>query len=220
MVSERVLVTIATPGGACYTTNVWEVDRAKGVVRFTADRLDPQLSRVLDAEDAVAVAYLDSIKIQFDVHGLVQVHSGTRSSALNCSFPPEAFRFQRRASYRVRPLVNMPPTATFRHPAIPEMALELRVLDISIGGVALLIPENVPVVEPGVLVSRVQIDLDAETRLQAAVRVAHVTSMLDNSKGVRIGCELENLNGESLRLLQRFIDQTQKRRRMMALDGS
>lgn len=77
MVAQRVLVTIATPGGACYTTSVWEVDRAKGVVRFTADRQDPQLPRVLDADDAVAVAYLDSIKVQFDVHGLVQVHSDT-----------------------------------------------------------------------------------------------------------------------------------------------
>ncbi|WKB54489.1 flagellar brake protein [Eleftheria terrae] len=219
MVAQRALVTIATPGGASCTTTLWEVDHAKGVVRFTGDRHDPQLARVLNADDAVAVGYLDSIKVQFDVDGLVQVHAGG-ASALNCSFPTEIFRFQRRASFRVRPLLNSPPAASFRHPAIPEMGLELRVLDVSIGGIALLIPENVPLVDPGVLISQVTIELDAETRFVTAMRVAHVTSMMDNGSGLRLGCELERMSGDSLRALQRFIDQTQKRRRLMARDDA
>ncbi|WP_047198145.1 flagellar brake protein [Caldimonas brevitalea] len=221
LVQQRALVTIATPEGACYTTNVWEVEPDKGVMRFSADRLDPQLQRVLDAGDAVAVAYLDSIKIQFDVEGLVQVHAGqTAATTLNCVLPDELFRFQRRTSFRVRPLLNSPPVASFRHPAIAEMRLELRVLDVSIGGIALFIPENVPVVEPGTQIGQVSVELDAETRFNATLRVAHASSMLDNSKGMRIGCELENLNGEALRSLQRYIDQTQKRRRLMALDDA
>lgn len=220
MAELRVLVTIATPGGASYTTSVWEVDRAKGVVRFSADRHDPQLERVLDADDAVAVSYLDNIKIQFDVDGLVHVHAGGGVSALNCSFPHEMFRFQRRNSYRVRPLLTTPPHACFGHPAAPDIRLELRVIDVSIGGIALFLPSDALALEPGSTINDAVIDLDAETQLRATLRVAHITSMNGDAQGVRIGCEMESMGGEALRMLQRFIDQTQKRRRMMAVDGS
>lgn len=220
MAQHRVLVTIATPSGASYTTSVWEVDRAKGVVRFSADRHDPQLERVLDSDDAVAVAYLDNIKIQFDVDGLVHVHAGGGVSALNCSFPHEMFRFQRRNSFRVRPLLTTPPHARFQHPSVPGTPLELRVIDVSIGGIALFVPNEVPALQPGTEIGDVVIDLDAETQLRARLRVAHITSMNDEALGVRVGCEMESMSGDALRLLQRFIDQTQKRRRMMAADGA
>ena len=59
------------------------------------------------------------------------------------------FRFQRRNTFRVRTIERTSPTAPFRHPAIPDMALALRVLDVSIGGCALLLPANVPALQPG-----------------------------------------------------------------------
>ena len=50
--------------------------------------------------------------------------------------------------------------------------------------------------------------------------IVQVVVMCDGSVicGVRVGCELLNLSAEATRLLQRYIDQTQKRRRMMSLD--
>lgn len=219
MADHRVLVTIASSSGASFTTTVWEVDRSKGVVRFAADRHDPALERVLDAEDAVAVGYLDSIKIQFDVDGLVHVHAGQGASALNCSFPHEVFRFQRRSSFRVRPLLNAPPVARMVHPTAADHVMELRVIDVSVGGIALFLPDDQPELAPGSAINKVVIDLDAETRFSASLRVAHVTSLNPSSRGVRVGCEMERMSGDALRSLQRFIDQTQKQRRLMALDG-
>ena len=142
----------------------------------------------------------------------------THDSAPTCPFPRELFRFQRRASFRVRPLVRTPPLTRFQHPQHPTRTVELRVLDVSIGGVALFLPADVPPLAPGTRIPSVLVDLDAETRFHTVLRVAHVTGMNDADKGVRIGCEMESMNGESLRSLQRFIDQTQKQRRMMALD--
>ena len=219
MADHRVLVTIASSGGASFTTTVWEVDRSKGVVRFSADRHDPALERVLDAEDAVAVGYLDSIKIQFDVDGLVHVHAGSGASALNCSFPQEVFRFQRRSSFRVRPLLNAPQVARMVHPIATDHVMELRVIDVSVGGIALFLPDGQPELTPGCAINKVIIDLDAETRFSASLRVAHITSLNPSSRGVRVGCEMERMSGDALRSLQRFIDQTQKQRRLMALDG-
>ena len=91
-------------------------------------------------------------------------------------------------------------------------------LDLSIGGCALFLPDEVPLMQPGIQLNKVQIDLDADTRLHLNLRLQHVTSINPDSRGVRLGCEFVNTSGDALRSLQRFIDQTQKRRKLMALD--
>jgi hypothetical protein len=62
------------------------------------------------------------------------------------------------------------------------------------------------------------VQLDADTDFRASLMVHHVSSVQSQAKGVRLGCELHNLSVDAQRALQRYIDQTQKRRRMMALD--
>jgi hypothetical protein len=72
--------------------------------------------------------------------------------------------------------------------------------------------------EPGVLLNGVQLDLDSDTRLVAPLRLQNVTSLHLDARGVRLGFELVAMDHETLRVLQRYIDQTQKRRRTLRLD--
>lgn len=209
-----VMVHLSSPEGLNYTTTVWALDPARGVLCLNADAQDIKLQGLLEADEVVAVAYLDSIKLQFDLHDLVLVHGGG-GSALNARFPRELYRFQRRSSFRVRPLLNTAPTLALRHPALPDMRLALRVLDVSIGGAALFLPEDVPSIEPGLELRQVQLDLDSDTRMHVSLRVQHVTLLHAESRGVRLGCEFIGLSGDALRALQRYIDQTQKRRRLL-----
>ena len=213
----QVPVNLNSSTGGAYTTTVRALDAARGTLSFAADADDNQVQSLVESEDAVAVAYLDNIKLQFDAHGLVLVR-GERLSALNCALPRDLFRFQRRNGYRVRPLLRATPTARVRHPMIPDMSLSLRVLDVSIGGCALFLPDDVPPLQPGVTINNVQIDLDIDTRITTALRLQHVTSIHPESRGVRLGCEMVNPTSDVLCGLQRYIDQTQKRRRMMALE--
>lgn len=217
MLDANAVVNLNAPNGTAVTAALWAVDAARGVISFSADDHAPQLQSLIECNEAVAVAYLDSIKVQFDVQGLLLVHNG-RSSAISCGYPREMFRFQRRNAYRVRPLLRNAPTASLRHPMIPDMQLSLRVLDVSIGGCALFLPEDVPMIEPGVLLNGVDLDLDADTRITAPLRLQHVTSLQLNARGVRLGCEMVNASNDSLRALQRYIDQTQKRRRLLVHD--
>lgn len=212
----NVLVNLSTPEGACYGSTIWTLDPARGLICLSAEATDPQLQSLLESSEVVAVSYLDSVKVQFDLQDLVLVHSG-HGSALNARFPRELFRFQRRNSFRVKPLLGTVPTAKFAHPAQPGVQLALRVLDVSIGGLALFLPNEQPAVEPGVRLERVHIELDGDTRLVTDVVVHHVTLLNHESKGVRLGCEMVNLSGDGSRSLQRYIDQTQKRRRLLAL---
>lgn len=211
-----VLVNLNAPHGSVYTTSLWTADAERQSLSFAADAGDPQLQAVLDGDEAVVVAYLDNVKIQFDVGNLVLVH-GARSCALTTTYPHELFRFQRRDSYRVRPLLRDAPLARLAHPMIPDMALTLRILDLSVGGCALLLPQDVPMLEPGVLINRVTLELDATTRFETGLRLHHVTSIHSESSGVRLGCEMVRLSQDAERTLQRYVDQTQKRRRVMGL---
>lgn len=212
----NVLLQLSTPDGHAYTTTLWALDPARGLISLAADPTDARLAALVDSDEAVAVGYLDSIKLQFDLHDLLLVHRG-RDSALNARFPREVFRFQRRGSFRVRPLLNTRPVTLMRHPAIAEMQLELRVVDVSIAGIALFVPENTPPVPPGVTVRGVTVELDSDTRFEATLTVMHVTQMNPGAPGSRLGCELSSLSGDAARALQRYIDNTQKRRRLLSL---
>jgi len=216
LMDQTIPVNLSASDGSSYTSTLWTIDAAQGKLSFTADMLSPAVHSLVEADEAVAVGYLDRIKLQFEVDDLVLVQ-GQRACVLQARLPRELFRFQRRNSFRVRTLDRTQPTASFRHPAIPDMSLGLRVLDVSVGGCALLLPKNLPDLSPGVIIRGVRIGLDEDTQFDCALMLHHVTSLGGEQAAVRLGCEFVNL-GPNERMLQRYIDNTQKRRRLMALD--
>lgn len=196
---------------------LWAVDAERGTLGFSVDRDDPALNTLLSHDELVVVGYLDSVKLQFDIAHPVLVH-GVRSSVLNCSHPHVLYRFQRRGAYRVRPPDRNAPSARLRHTDIAEMRLSLRVLDISIGGCALHLPDDVPPMQVGGVLNQVDLELDADTRFHVNLRLQHVTSLGDDSRGLRLGCEFVRADPLALRTLQRFIDQAQTRSKLMTID--
>ena len=200
--------------GCTLAVTVWAVDAEHDSLSFSVDGQNPNLQALLECEEAVVVGYMKSVKLQFDIRNLVLVH-GPRASVLRCGYPREVFRFQRRGTYRVRPLPRSSPMARVRHTGIADMQLALRVVDVSIGGCALYLPDDVPPMQPGGVINRVEITLDADTRFHVDLRLQHVTSLNSDSRGVRLGCEFVNADANASRSLQRYIDQTQKRSRMV-----
>ncbi|MBK6471047.1 MAG: flagellar brake protein [Betaproteobacteria bacterium] len=219
-----VPVMLNAPDGTAMTVTLWALEPDQGRMNLSVDADAPQLPALVDADEAVAVAYLESVKLQFDLQGFVLVH-GTASCALQCRLPDEIYRFQRRSAYRVRTRESHGPQARFRHPSIPEMQIELRVLDVSIGGCALWLPPDVPPLQAGTLVADVHVELDADTRFTSTVGLQHVSAQGtlrgspggNGTPGVRVGCEWRGLPAASERVLQRWIDRTQRRRHLLAL---
>lgn len=213
---DSVRLNLNASNGTVLPTTLWTIDAVRGALSFSADIDDVRLAAVLDCDESIVVGYLDNVKVQFEVDSLVLVRGG-RSCALTCRFPRELFRFQRRGAYRVRPALRSTPQACVRHPEIADMSLALRLIDVSISGCALFLPEDVPPLQPGVVMNQVLIELDAETRFHVALRLQHVTSLNADSRGTKLGCEFVKPGGDVERALQLFIDSTQKRRKMMAL---
>ena len=215
LMDDVVPLNLSASDGSAYTTTLWTLDPAADRISFTADTLAPAVHDIVEADECAAVAYLDRVKVQFDVGDLVLVQ-GHKASVLQARFPREMFRFQRRNSFRVRTIERTSPTASFRHPGIPDMSVALRVLDVSIGGCALLQPSNVPALQPGAVIRGVRLSLNAETQIDAGLMLHHVTSTGAENGSVRLGCEIVGLKPTAQRALQLYIDQTQKRRRMQS----
>jgi c-di-GMP-binding flagellar brake protein YcgR len=216
LLDGSVLLNLNASDGSVFTSALWTIDSTRGTIGFNADPNDPAMQALLECEEVVVVGYLDSVKLQFDIHDLVLVH-GNKASVLSCAAPREMFRFQRRNAFRVRPLMRAAPMARLRHPDMPEMEFSLRVIDISIGGCGLFLPEDVPTMNAGVLLQDVRVELDTDTKLEVSMRLQHVTAINAEARGVRLGFEFKRVGGDSLRALQRFIDLTQKRGKLMAL---
>ena len=216
LIDGSVQLNLNAVDGSVVGATVWTADAERGSIGFNVDPNDPALNALLECEEVVVVGYLDSVKLQFDVSRLVLVH-GASASVLNCGYPREMFRFQRRGAYRVRPLLRSVPVARVRHTDIADMHLALRVLDVSIGGCALFLPDDVPAMQVGVVLNQVQIDLDADTRFHVNLRLQHVTLLNADSRGVRLGCEFVRADATALRALQCFIDLTQKRGKLLSI---
>lgn len=207
-------LVVSAPGGATVVTELWSLDTEQQRLNLAADENNPALQQIVGSDEAVVVGYMDSVKVQFDLQGLTLVH-GSRSCALQAQLPGAIYRFQRRSAYRVRTLDRHTPTARLRHPAMPEMRLALRVIDVSIGGCALWLPANTPALEPGITLQGVAIELDMDTRFTATLQIQHISAIDGADDGVRIGCEWQSPSVDAQRLLQRYIDQTQRQRRVM-----
>ena len=210
-----VAVALSAPQGDVISSRLGAFDVAQAQLSFSTDGDSLQLRQLASGDEAVAVAFLDRVKLQFDLSGLVLVHGAGRCT-LRARWPESIYRFQRRAAFRIATLDRRTPQARFRHPSIPDMRLALRIVDLSVGGCALLLPPDVPELQPGSLLSAVQVAVDADTAFDATLRLMHVSATPGGSHGTRLGCEFVGLDAAAQRALQRCIDHTQQRRRMLA----
>lgn len=211
-----VPVHLSAPQGLAVTSQLWSLEPARQQISFSADLDDVAMQRLAQCDEAVAVAYLESVKLQFELSGLLLVRA-ERSCALCARLPSMLYRFQRRASYRVRMGERVGPKVLLRHPSMPEMQLALRIVDLSVGGCALQLPDDVPALQPGCLLRGVRVVLDGDVGFDVALQLQHVSALQGQAHGTRLGCEFQQLDGAAQRLLQRYIDQLQQRRRMLSL---
>jgi len=210
-------VMLNAPDGSMLRATLWTVDAERGHMSFEVESNDLDLPSLVLGNECTAVAYLKSAKLQFDLNHLMLV-SSRKGSALQTEVPAQLFRFQRREAYRVPTLERPTATAELRHPNLPDMRLRLRVLDISLGGCALQVPGDVPPLPLGIAVDAVRLQLDASTQLQTGLRLQHATSLGSPAAGLRLGCEWTSLAPGTQRNLQHYVDQLQRRRRLLARD--
>lgn len=212
---EQTRISLHGANGACVQSCLSAVNASEASLGFDAHRQDPQLQALLSADEVTAVAYLDQIKLQFELDGLMLLNSPqiSNGTVLRAPLPGTMYRFQRRQAFRVRPNTRTP-QARLPDPQAPEQQLRLRILDLSLGGLALLWPEDQPPPAIGTPIASAQIELDRDTRFEASLRVQN--SRADPDGGLHLGLVFERIDADAQRSLQRFVDQMQKLGRLLS----
>jgi c-di-GMP-binding flagellar brake protein YcgR len=210
-----VPVLLHAADGSALSSTLRSIDAAQRRLGFFADAAWPQLDRLVECDEAVATAFVDNIRLQFELRGFTVVHDGERC-ALQADWPDEVFRFQRRAAFRVATAERSLPVVELAHPLLPGVSLSLRVLDLSLGGCALWWPQLPPEVPPlpaGSEWAEARVELDTVTQLPVALTLQYVTAFAPQGRGMRLGCEWTLTRPGDERVLQRWIDQAQRRDR-------
>ena len=217
---EGAGVRLSGPEGPGLSSRIVALD-AEADLLGLALGADPEgISQALVAGGEItAVAYLGTIKLQFDLDAPVLV-SGDQGTVLRSPWPTRLYRFQRRQSYRVQPAGSSYPRLVLPGDAAPGRAL--RVLDLSIGGLALALPPDLaaaPALPAGQVSSGLVLELDRISALKVALLPHHLSPVAGDPHGLmQLGCAFVDLDAAASRALQVYVDQTQKRRRLLKLD--
>jgi len=211
---QQIPITLSTPAGIAVQSCLSAVDAQFAALGFDIHPDDPLLPQLLSAEEVTAVAFLDQIKLQFELEGLLLLSSKalTHGAVLRSPLPSRLYRFQRRQAFRVRPSTRTP-QLKLPHPQPGGAELRLRILDLSLGGLAVLWPTELAAPEPGEPFASAQIELDRDTRFEASLRVQNIRPEADG--GLLLGLNFARIDNEAERLLQRYIDQVQKLGRLL-----
>ena len=210
LLQSQARLQLTTPDGEAIHTVLRALDTPHGMLTMEAPTGGDTLAPVLASDELVATAFLDRIKLQFDVSGLVSIR-GDGAEVLRAPVPLRLYRFQRRQAYRVASAGQLYPALKLSHPDLPR----IRVMNVSAGGVALQWPANVvPVPQPGEEIAGT-LELEREVSFTSLLRVQHMEPGEPAGTPHHVGCAFVSLAPTAARALQIFIDQAQKRERLM-----
>ena len=178
---------------------------------------DPSAARhLLAAEYVTFVAFIDNIKMQFSVDGVIAA-SWQGAPAVRIKLPEAVMRLQRRESFRVRPPMGKPAMCLVpRPPEVDENGRvcvrekpqfeSLRVIDLSVGGLALLVyPEKIDLPR-GEKIDGCSLDLPGIGSIGLSVVVRHVDAVPRDESARRCGCEFVDMSPAARMALQRYVN--------------
>ncbi len=182
---------------------------------------DPDAAReLIAAEHVTFVAFVDNIKMQFAAHGVVAASWEGRTAA-RIRLPESVLRLQRREFFRVRPPISKPalclipydPPAEREVPRKPTATTKqhyesLRVLDLSVGGLALLACPQALKLPHGEKIEGCFLDLPGVGSINLSVVVRNLDPIVcDDNR--RLGCEFADLSPASRMALQRYVNKVE-----------
>jgi c-di-GMP-binding flagellar brake protein YcgR len=202
--SEQVEMTLFWGrDGECAVTSILEVDAVHGQVKLDLPGVDSMREAVLAAGSLTCVAFIDNVKIQFSLRA-PRMAAADGGLALQCAVPERMLRLQRREYFRVRTPHSLSASCLVPDPADGVRYESLRVLDLSVGGLAMMAYPLHLELAASTTIDRCFLDLPGVGTINVRMRIAHVEPPgKDGSR--RCGCEFVDLSPHSRMLLQRYV---------------
>jgi len=216
IIAARALVSARlAPGNESYLSALIDVseDDASVLLDASADAL--QNERIARAEALDCVTQLDKVRIQFALTGQRAVNEGG-SPGFRCDLPTSLLRLQRREFYRLQTPISQAVTCTVALPQTDgsRRTTELRILDISGGGVAVAVPPVGVRFEPGTEFPNSLLNLPDVPPIPARLIVRNLFRITHRSGSelLRAGCEFADMPRGAEDAIQRYILKVERTR--------
>jgi flagellar brake protein len=208
---ERVSV-VFNEGKDTFLTLLLDIDTERNLLIFDWGGSEETNARLLKSERNFFVCAPHGIKNQF-MTGTVRETSYNQRRAFVSRLPDNYTRLQRREFFRLVLPITRRPLCTLARPE--EKSLQLPIIDISIGGIAMEMASAAPPFEIGQNLPGARIELKKEgstIEVNLEVRNVGVVQRGNKTHG-RIGCRFVEPSRAAEHLLQRFITDVQREER-------
>lgn len=209
LLKKHCLIRVQTPTGtAPLLSALLFVDTANQAIVFDGSRESAIQSRLAEAKPLTLVTNLEGIRIQFQVASATALN-WEGHAAFQSGFPDSILRLQRREFFRISPPLNRPIAVRIYGTLGPASAsISARGIDISCGGMVLLIEGKIDGVEIGQVLGRSYLTLPEIGNIETGLEVRNIVfSEGAGRKGTsRIGCRFVDLEPADSAKVQRYIN--------------
>ena len=216
LIEHRALIGGHFGNGRSFLTALLELsDDEEGLVLDASPDAGTN-RRVLEAPKLVCVTQLEHIRIQFALHDLRESREKNGRVLFHAPVPGEILRLQRRAAYRLLVPLNHAATGriAFKDAGGQAVALNGRLLDISVGGIALQLPPDASPLVIGQRLPDCCLHLPNLEPIFVELRVCYLNRLeqRSGSQMLRVGFAFVDLPRKIENTIQRYIFNTDRER--------
>lgn len=204
-------------GPRSFLTTLLAIEENPDALIFDVSRHDAENDAAVASRRPVFITQLEKVRMQFTVPKLEHVvYEG--GPALRCAYPERLLRLQRRDYFRLTAPINprIHCVLPLRDESGQEQAIDIKLLDISAGGVAVLVPPIGVSFVPDAVFHNARMALPELGEITASLVVRNVFAITqrDGTTHMRAGCEFVNLPAKMAAVLQRFIMKLERERKL------
>lgn len=181
-------------------------------VEYGAD--DAANQRALQSKKITFVAAHERIKLQFVADSLRHARFGGRD-VFGMVIPQALLRLQRREYFRIATPLTRPLVCVVRPQTPPRPTVEVNIVDISCGGIAVIESATPAGIETGVHFrgSRIILPELGEVTTDIMVRSTFEVVFRNGTKHKRAGCEFVGMHERDRAVIQRYINKLERERK-------
>ncbi|OQP43343.1 pilus assembly protein PilZ [Xanthomonas euvesicatoria] len=216
LLDQRAIVTMHVAGrDMAVPTAVLEVDEDDDCVILDGSHNDASNRAIEGAKYLLCYAQLERVNIRFRLENAERIERDIHV-AFRVDLPAAMYHMQRRESYRLETPITDSPVCTIRQEAAQgnEFNLQLRVIDISSGGLAVSLTDGMPLLELQRTYRNciLQLPDTAPITLPLTVCSQHKQALPNGSEGFRIGMQFSDLPRGADETIQRYIFRVDRQR--------
>lgn len=198
-------------------TSIVEVDADRGEVILDYGATEALNLRILESDKIIFVTSHDKVKVQF-VANRIEKTRFEGHDAFKIKLPESLIKLQRREYFRVATPIANPLKCIV--PIENGHKIEMTIVDISIGGIGVILPQCDIAFTRGMVFPECHLALPGIGNIVGTLEIRSVFDMTlrNGQQSKRAGCQLIDLSANMQAMIQRYIIKVERERRSMDLD--